>query len=578
MLESYSWLIAVLPLIAFCLIAFGGSPSRKFSASCSIGAISFSLLYSFSLFIKSLGQGSQYHYETNFQWIQFGNFHLDIGILLDPLSLIMLLVVTSVSLLVQIYSHGYMSEDKGYSKFFAFLSLFSASMLGLVISTNFFQLFIFWELVGLCSYLLIGFWNYKPSAAAACMKAFVVNRIGDCGLLLGVLLLAFATKGMWVTGPNSAFLGFSNLNIVIEQLTSNNLVPVVGLLSLTTIAILILLGPMAKSAQFPLHVWLPDAMEGPTPISALIHAATMVAAGVYLLARSFPLFEAAPIAMMTVAAIGAFTAIFSATIALSQNDIKKALAYSTCSQLGYMVMAVGCGAWVAGIFHLVTHAFFKALLFLGSGSVIHGCHHEQDMREYGGLASKMPFTHATFLIGTLAISGVPLLAGFWSKEQIIGAAWKLGDFNWVYLVATITAGLTAFYMFRIYFMTFSGKYRGHAEPHESPKSITAPLIVLAIPSLFIGLFGTHLALFGGDHFAGLLNHSAAHHGHNLSIGEFLAEFKHFEVLLPLILSLGGIALSYFVYAKELLPINTFFKNKLTFFHKASSDKWYIDEV
>ncbi|MDJ0625571.1 MAG: NADH-quinone oxidoreductase subunit L [Candidatus Caenarcaniphilales bacterium] len=576
MLNQYCWIIPILPLIAFLIIIFGVYKSRILTACTSIGAVGIGFIYSLLLLFSSLSKHSK---ETaglsqlNVNWIKVGDFHLDVGILVDPLSITMLLVVTSVSLLVQIYSHGYMKEDPGYSKFFSFLSLFTASMLGLVISTNLFQLYIFWELVGLCSYLLIGFWSYKESAAAASMKAFVVNRIGDCGLLLGILLFAFFTQNLW---SETGFLSFLELKAVVQQLTSQDFLPVAGVISITTIALLMLLGPMAKSAQFPLHVWLPDAMEGPTPISALIHAATMVAAGVYLLARLFPIYEAAPIAMYTVAVIGAFTAIFSATIALSQNDIKKALAYSTCSQLGYMVMSVGLGAWVPAMFHLVTHAFFKALLFLGSGSVIHGCHHEQDMNNFGGLSKKMPITNATFLIGTIAIAGVPPLAGFWSKEQIIGASWTLGDFNWIFWIASITAGLTAFYMFRIYFKTFTGEYRGHAEAHESPFSITLPLLCLAVPSILIGFVGTHLNLLGGDQFAHYLN--PHYHGHSLSLSKFIVELFTPQAIIPLSLSFAGIIAAYLVYFKKTLNINSFIKENLSVAHKISENKWYVDEI
>jgi proton-translocating NADH-quinone oxidoreductase chain L len=579
-LSPYTLSIALLPLIAFLLIISGFYKKRALTAITSISAVGIGFILSLVLLFNSLSNGGE-RIEQNFTWLKAGDFHLDVGVLTDPLAIVMLIVVTSVSLLVQIYSHGYMNEDPGYAKFYSYLSLFTASMLGLVISTNLFQIYIFWELVGLCSYLLIGFWSYKPSAAAASMKAFIVNRVGDCGLLLGILLFAFATQGMW---NNQTFLGFAALPSIISQLTSSNIIPVVGVFSLTTIALLMLLGPMAKSAQFPLHVWLPDAMEGPTPISALIHAATMVAAGVYLLARIFPIYEAAPPALVIVTIIGAITAIFSATIALSQNDIKKALAYSTCSQLGYMVMSVGLGNWIGAMFHLVTHAFFKALLFLGSGSVIHGCHHEQDMNHFGGLSKKMPITHITFLIGTLAISGVPGLAGFWSKERIIGSAWESaafgGDFNWVFWTASITAGLTAFYMFRIYFKTFAGEYKGHEEAHESPKSILIPLIALSIPSILIGLTGTHLAAFGGDLFGGFLQkgHEAAHTSHLLSFGEFVADLFKPGALIPLTFSLGGILLSYLVYGQQSLKLNEFFKSKLAVLHKASQNKWYIDEM
>ncbi len=563
----------MLPLVAGLIIIFGLYKNKLATAITSISAVGIGFVYSIVLLFNSFSGGANAHFEQNFAWLKAGTFHLDFGLLIDPLTLVMLVVVTSVSLLVQIYSHGYMHEDPGYSKFYAFLSLFTASMLGLVVSTNLFQVYIFWELVGLCSYLLIGFWYYKESAAAAAMKAFVVNRIGDCGLLLGLLLFAFATQGMWQGG---AFLAFSSLTKVVHQLVSTNAIPIVGFFSLTTIAVLMLLGPMAKSAQFPLHVWLPDAMEGPTPISALIHAATMVAAGVYLLARTFPIYEAAPVALTTVAVIGAITAIFTATIALSQNDIKKALAYSTCSQLGYMVMSVGLGNWVAAIFHLVTHAFFKALLFLGSGSVIHGCHHEQNMTEFGGLQKKMPYTGTTFLIGTLAIAGVPGLAGFWSKERIIGSAWTLGDYNPIFWVACITAALTAFYMFRIYFQTFTGEYRGHAEPHESPKSIVGPLVALAVPSIFLGYVGTHLTVFGGDLFGAFLTGESAHH--SLNFAEFIADLLKPAGLIPLSFSLLGILTSYLVYVKKVLPINIFFKEKLTVLYKASQNKWYVDEI
>ncbi|MDX1920210.1 MAG: NADH-quinone oxidoreductase subunit L [Candidatus Caenarcaniphilales bacterium] len=578
MLNQYSWIIPLLPLLAFFFIILGGYKKRILAASVSIGAVALGFIYSLALLFTSFG--SHKPYELSFNWIKSGSFHLDGGILIDPLAIVMLIVVTSVSLLVQIYSHGYMHEDSGYAKFFSYLSLFTASMLGLVLSPNLFQVYIFWELVGLCSYLLIGFWHTKESAAAASLKAFVVNRIGDCGLLLGLLLFAFFTQGMW---PDNGFLSFGSLGSTVQTLVQNNVLQITGLVSLTTIALLMLLGPMAKSAQFPLHVWLPDAMEGPTPISALIHAATMVAAGVYLLARLFPIFEAAPLSLTVVAIIGAFTAIFSATIALSQNDIKKALAYSTCSQLGYMVMSVGLGAWKAAIFHLVTHAFFKALLFLGSGSVIHGCHHEQDMRHFGGLSKKMPITHWTFLLGTIAIAGVPPLAGFWSKEQIIGAAWQAQafgvGFNPIFIVASLTAGLTAFYMFRIYFKTFTGTYRGdtsHGEPHESPLAITFPLMALAVPSVLIGLLGTHLAVLGGDQFAHYISPSS--HGHALTFAEFIKDLFQVQALLPLGLSFLGILLAFLVYAKEALPINDFFKQKLSILHKASQNKWYIDEL
>jgi NAD(P)H-quinone oxidoreductase subunit 5 len=448
----------------------------------------------------------------------------------------MLVIVTTVAFLVMVYTDGYMAHDPGYVRFYAYLSLFGSSMLGLVVSPNLVQIYIFWELVGMCSYLLVGFWYDRKSAADAAQKAFVTNRVGDFGLLLGILGL------FWATGSFDFTVMGDRLAALVETGSLSNFLAVV-------FAILVFLGPVAKSAQFPLHVWLPDAMEGPTPISALIHAATMVAAGVFLIARMYPVFEHVPAAMNVIAFTGAFTAFLGATIAITQNDIKKGLAYSTISQLGYMVMAMGVGAYSAGLFHLMTHAYFKAMLFLGSGSVIHGMEgvvgHDpvlaQDMRLMGGLRKYMPATGLTFLIGCMAISGLPPFAGFWSKDEILGSAYAANPLLW--FIGWITAGITAFYMFRMYFSTFEGKFRGNDEkikdklkkaativleldsasaapvpnfgpgamkkgelaakgdhhgdhghhshsPHESPWTMTLPLLVLAIPSMLIGLVGT----------------------------------------------------------------------------------------
>jgi NAD(P)H-quinone oxidoreductase subunit 5 len=441
----------------------------------------------------------------------------------------MLVVVTTVAFLVMVYTDGYMAHDPGYVRFYSYLSLFGSSMLGLVVSSNIVQIYIFWELVGMCSYLLVGFWYDRKAAADACQKAFVVNRVGDFGLLLGILGLYWATNSF-----EFGEIG-ERLQTLVESGSISSLLAVI-------FAVLVFLGPVAKSAQFPLHVWLPDAMEGPTPISALIHAATMVAAGVFLIARMYPLFEGIPAAMNVIAYTGAFTAFLGASIAITQNDIKKGLAYSTISQLGYMVMAMGLGAYGAGLFHLMTHAYFKAMLFLGSGSAIHGMEavvgHDpilaQDMRLMGGLRRYMPVTAITFLIGCLAISGIPPFAGFWSKDEILGAAFATNPLLWG--VGYLTAGITAFYMFRMYFSTFEGKFRGndleirqelksaslvpnfgpgamdtreltatasshdshdshgHSEhPHESPWTMALPLVLLAIPSMLIGLVGTPFA-------------------------------------------------------------------------------------
>jgi NADH-quinone oxidoreductase subunit L len=411
---------------------------------------------------------------TLWQWIHAGSFSVDIGFTVDNLSAVLLIVVTTIGMLVHVYSIGYMNHDGGYWRFFAYLNLFMFSMLLLVLADNFLLVFAGWELVGLSSYLLIGYWYRRPSAALASKKAFIVNRVGDVGFALGI-------AAIWV---NTGTLNIRDSLDRLGALDAGNH----GLVVL--IALLVFCGAMGKSAQFPLHVWLPDAMEGPTPVSALIHAATMVNAGVYLVARVNPLFGHAQEAMVVVAAIGIFTAILAASIAMTQTDIKRVLAYSTLSQLGYMFAALGVGAWAAAIFHLMTHGFFKGLLFLCSGSVIHSVDGEQDMRRMGGLARKIPVTYATMLIGSVAIAGVPPLAGFFSKDEILGSAFKNG-FLWVWAVGFLVAGMTAFYMFRLIGLTFWGESRVDpaVEPHihESPRSMTVPLVLLAIPSVLLGM-------------------------------------------------------------------------------------------
>jgi NADH-quinone oxidoreductase subunit L len=410
---------------------------------------------------------------TLWTWIPAtgSTFTADMGLFVDPLTACLLIVVTTIGMLVHIYSIGYMAHDPGRWRFFAYLNLFMFSMLLLILADNFLLVFAGWELVGLCSYLLIGFWYPRRSAAVAAKKAFLVNRVGDMGFALGIMAI-------WTQ------LGTLNMQAVFARFAS---VPHEWQIA---IALLLFCGAVGKSAQFPLHVWLPDAMEGPTPVSALIHAATMVNAGVYLVARCNPIFGAASEVMVVVAAIGIFTAILAASIAFTQTDIKRVLAYSTLSQLGYMFASLGVGAWTAAIFHLMSHGFFKGLLFLDSGSVIHAVDGEQDMRKMGGLARKIPITYATMLIGAVAISGVPPLAGFFSKDEILGGAFKSG-FLWVWAIGFVVAGMTAFYMFRLVGMTFWGP--SHVDPekehhiHESPTSMTRPLIVLAIPSALLGL-------------------------------------------------------------------------------------------
>ena len=514
LLYEYAWLIPVLPLVGAVIVGLGlisfnqvTNGLRQLNAFLIVFLAGTAMVLSFLLLADQL-QGHEV-YTRSLEWASAGNFHLNMGFVIDHLSALMLVIVTTVAFLVMIYTDGYMAHDPGYVRFYAYLSLFASSMLGLVISPNLVQVYIFWELVGMCSYLLIGFWYDRKAAADACQKAFVTNRVGDFGLLLGILGLYWST--------NSFDFGIAGERL--EQAVNSG---TIGAGIAAFIAVLLFLGPVAKSAQFPLHVWLPDAMEGPTPISALIHAATMVAAGVFLIARLYPVFEPISAAMNVIAWTGCVTAFLGATIALTQNDIKKGLAYSTISQLGYMVMAMGIGAYSAGLFHLMTHAYFKAMLFLCSGSVIHGMEgvvgHDpvlaQDMRIMGGLRKYMPITSTCFLIGTLAICGIPPFAGFWSKDEILGLAFQANPALW--LIGFGTAGLTAFYMFRMYFMTFEGPFRGNDKalhkkvfdfyglvptendhddhghghsPHESPIAMTFPLMALAVPSILIGLIG-----------------------------------------------------------------------------------------
>jgi NADH-quinone oxidoreductase subunit L len=415
--------------------------------------------------------GGHVHRVTLYEWIAAGDFHIEITFLVDQLTAMLLLVVSTVGFLVHVYSIGYMDGDRGMWRFFAYLNLFMLSMLLLIFGDNYLMLYVGWEAVGLCSYALIGFWYKKPSAAGAAKKAFVVNRVGDLGFGLGVMMI-------WTA------LGTLTFTDVFEKIGGQ------AETTVTIIALLLFAGAVGKSAQFPLHVWLPDAMEGPTPVSALIHAATMVNAGVYMVARSNPIFAHAPLAMFLVASIGIFTAIFAAAIALTQNDIKKVLAYSTVSQLAYMFTGLGVGAWAAAIFHLVSHGFFKGLLFMGSGSVIHGAGGEQDMRFMGGLREKMRWTYLTMVTGALALAGIPIFAGFFSKDEILGETFSRG-YAIFYLVGIVTAFMTAFYTFRMIFMTFWGSWRGLADTwhhvHESARTMVVPLQILAVPTIMVGL-------------------------------------------------------------------------------------------
>jgi NADH-quinone oxidoreductase subunit L len=454
------WLIPALPLAGFLI---NGVFGRRFSKALVNAVAIGSVLLAFAWALKTvLALGEAPISEHYFNWIVAGGFSVGCDFAVDRLTAVMLLVVTGVGSLIHIYSIGYMEHDHGYYRFFAYLNLFMFFMLTLVLAANYLVLFVGWEGVGLCSYLLIGFWFHKKSATDAGNKAFIVNRIGDYGFSLAMLMMVV----------NFGSLDFGTVFGGAASKPES---------VLTAIAMLLLVGACGKSAQFPLYVWLPDAMEGPTPVSALIHAATMVTAGVYVVARSFPIYIHAPAALERVAVIGLFTAAFAATIGMAQNDIKKVFAYSTVSQLGYMFLGLGTGAFSSGIYHLMTHAFFKALLFLGAGSVIHALSGEQDMRNMGGLRRKIPVTFWTLMCAALAISGVPPLAGFFSKDAILVAAYHHAP--WMYWVGTITAGMTAFYVFRAMFMTFFGEYRGHEHPHESPAVITVPLAILAALSV-----------------------------------------------------------------------------------------------
>ncbi len=615
---QYVWLVPVLPLVGAAIVGTGlisysqtTSTLRRPAAAFIVSLTGAAMVLSFLIFFSQV-QGHE-SYTRMIEWASAGDFRITMGYTVDHLSALMLVIVTTVAFLVMIYTDGYMAHDPGYVRFYAYLSLFSSSMLGLVISPNLLQVYVFWELVGMCSYLLIGFWYSRKPAADACQKAFVTNRVGDFGLLLGMLAIFWAT-GTFEFEP----MGDRLAELVSAGSLSSGLVAV--------FAILVFLGPVAKSAQFPLHVWLPDAMEGPTPISALIHAATMVAAGVFLVARMFPVFEQLPVVMTTVAWTGAFTAFMGASIAITQNDIKKGLAYSTMSQLGYMVMAMGVGAYGAGLFHLMTHAYFKAMLFLGSGSVIHGMEEvvghnpalAQDMRLMGGLRKYMPVTAFTFLIGTLAICGIPPFAGFWSKDEILGSTFAVSPVLWA--VGWLTAGITAFYMFRMYFSTFEGEFRGtdkglqtqlkrealmamgaslgpgamnpqeltldpeveddhgdhhhSATPHESPLAMTFPLMALAVPSVLIGLVGTPFANYfeAFIHPPGEVVELAAEAGEAFDWTEFLV-MGGSSVGIGLI----GISLAVMMYRTKAIDPAAI-AAKIQPLYKLSKNKWYIDDI
>ncbi|MFL6350407.1 MAG: NADH-quinone oxidoreductase subunit L [Bryobacteraceae bacterium] len=464
------WLIPFFPLVGFLLNGlFGRRLSKAVISAIAVGSIAVSFGYVLLILSKLYPLETAYS-EHYFTWIQSGFLNVGFDLFVDRLSAVMLLVVTGVGLLIHIYAIGYMAGEDGYYRFFSYFNLFVFFMLILVLASNLLLMFVGWEGVGLCSYLLVGFYFLEEFAGRAANKAFIVNRIGDFGFLLGIFLTVVVFRT----------LDFGKLAAGVSGMPVEARVG-----ALSAITLLLFMGATGKSAQFPLYVWLPDAMAGPTPVSALIHAATMVTAGVYMIARVSFLYDHTPRAMNVVALIGLFTAVFAATIAITQNDIKRVFAYSTVSQLGYMFLGLGVGAYSAGVFHLMTHAFFKALLFLGAGSVIHGLGGEQDLRHMGGLRKHMPITFVTLGLASLAISGFPGFSGFFSKDAILSAAYTHRP--WMFWIGAITAGITAFYVFRAYFMAFFGNYRGHHHPHESPAVMTVPLIILAVLSVFGGL-------------------------------------------------------------------------------------------
>lgn len=559
MMENLLWLVPALPLLGFLINGLGRNALSKGAVGIiGSGVVLAAFVLSVTLFFGIQNTETHSISVKLFDWIGAGKLQISLSFLLDPLSAIMLLIITGIGFLIHVYSTGYMHEDAAFGKFFAYLNLFIFFMLILVLGSNYIVMFIGWEGVGLCSYLLIGFWYTNSNYASAAKKAFVMNRIGDLGFLIGVFLL---------------FANFGSLEFSQVFPQAAKMMPGSGIL--VAITLLLFVGATGKSAQLPLFTWLPDAMAGPTPVSALIHAATMVTAGIYMIARSSVLFELAPATQTVIAIIGVATAFVAAIIALTQTDIKKVLAYSTVSQLGYMFLGLGVGAYTGSFFHVLTHAFFKALLFLGAGSVIHAMHHEQDMRHMGGLKGKLKITFATMLIGTIAISGIPPFSGFFSKDEILAHAFQASPVLWA--VGLITAFMTAFYMFRMLFLTFYGKYRGthHEESHihESPGSMTFPLVVLAVLAAIGGLLNVP-HIFGGNEwlahwlsYAGVAqNELALSHGTELAL-----------MATSILAAVVAIFIAYGKYVKkqEVPVADEAPRNAL---EKLSYHKFYLDEL
>jgi len=549
-----AWLIPVPTLAAFLLIALGARRSPAASGWLTVGAVFISFVLSLNVLYETL---AGVRIEHAYAWLPVPGIPanlqaaLSLGFQVDPLTATMLVVVSSVSLLVQLYSVGYMHGDRGYARFFASMALFTTAMLGVVLGNNFLAIYIAWELVGLCSYLLIGHWHERPEAAAAAKKAFLVTRLGDFGFLLGILLLFVET-------------GTLEVSVITQMAVGGQLRDPV----LTVGVLLVFCGAVGKSAQFPLHVWLPDAMEGPTPVSALIHAATMVAAGVYLMARTFPILEHSPAALTVVAVIGGGTAFFAATMGLISRDIKRVLAYSTMSQLGYMMLAIGVGAMSAGMFHLFNHAFFKALLFLGAGSVIHLVG-TNDMFEMGGLRHRRPVAFLTMTVAALSLAGLFPLSGFWSKDEILVAVattQHLGDVGrtLLYLLALATVFLTAFYMFRAIYLIYGGRYRGHAPDHPEPWTMTVPLLVLLVPTIVSGFWGSPLL---GNAFATFMEGHAAPTAFRLDIA-----------LVSTGIALAGIYLAWMMYGGGKTESGAYATKQLRPLYTLLDNRYYVDHL
>jgi NADH-quinone oxidoreductase subunit L len=564
----FAVLILLGPLVAFLINGLlGRKYIKNLAPIVAIAGVSVSWICALILFYL-VSQGFSVD-GTLYNWVIAGKLTVPFGILIDPLSSIMLIVVTTISLMVHIYSIGYMHGDPGFWRFFTYLSVFTLSMLVLVLGNNFLMLFVGWELVGLSSYLLIGFWFHKKSAADACKKAFVMNRIGDFGFYVGLLLVIVTFRSLNYSDAFNAeaIHHIKEAGFVVFGMK-------LSLIDLMTFGLFC--GAMGKSAQFPLHTWLPDAMEGPTPVSALIHAATMVTAGVYMVARCNALFSEAHMTSQFIVFAGAMTAFLGASIGLTQYDLKRILAYSTVSQLGYMIMATGVGAYVAAIFHLFTHAMFKGLLFLCSGSVMHAMHDQLDVRLMGGLKKKMPFTHWTYLIGCIAIAGIPPLAGFWSKDEILAMTFA-GGHNIAWFVGTCVAGMTAFYMFRSYFLVFQGTPRDqhlHDHAHESPITMWGPLVFLAILSIIVGMvFGYPLENGYIHTFLGPVLTPAHAHPHHMAHST-----ATMLMMLSIAVAAAGIFVAYLFYVKNFPALPE--KTVKTFkpLHKFLLNKWYFDEL